>query len=53
MNFVLAKAKKRDREGKETVFFHNGSQITAAKIENFKRRKIIENAQEVSPCPGE
>jgi len=41
MFFVLAKgAKRADEEGKDTTFFHGGSQIKRQKIERFKRRNI-------------
>jgi hypothetical protein len=40
--FVLAKGEKRaEEEGKDTIFFHEGSQIKRQKIERFKRRNIL------------
>jgi hypothetical protein len=41
MAIIVAKAEKRAADGgKQTVFFHHGSQVEAEKIERFKKRKI-------------
>ncbi|KAG9228103.1 hypothetical protein BJ875DRAFT_547981 [Amylocarpus encephaloides] len=41
MLFVFAKREKRAvEEGKDTMFFHEGSQIKRHKIEGFKRRNM-------------
>jgi hypothetical protein len=48
---LLAKAEKRAREGKETVFFHAGTLIHPERLENFKKRKIV-NEGGVSPSAG-
>lgn len=45
MQFIVAKSTKRHREeGKETIFFHKGSHITANRIEAFKKRRWIEDS---------
>jgi hypothetical protein len=42
MLFVIAKGEKRaEEEGKDTIFFHEGSQIKRQKIERFKRRNML------------
>ncbi|CZR62804.1 related to cercosporin resistance protein [Phialocephala subalpina] len=49
MGFVIAKAEKRVRnENKETVFYHRDSQISSAKIRNFKKR-MTKTAAEGAP----
>lgn len=52
MKILVAKEKKRAREGKETVFYHHGSQITSKRIETFKRQKITNESEEASPSAG-
>ena len=53
MRIVVAKAEKRARnEGKDTTFFHGDMQITAERIEQFKRRKTCRKDIEVSPSAG-
>ena len=49
MQCIVAKGTKREREGKDTIFFHGDTQITATRIENFKKRKT----REVPPSVGE
>lgn len=50
MKIVVAKMDKRRREtGKDTVVFHNGVQVPAEKITNFKRRKVIRESDPASP----
>ncbi|KAH8593584.1 hypothetical protein B0O99DRAFT_206516 [Bisporella sp. PMI_857] len=39
MQYVVSKANKRKREGKDTIFFYGITEINPQKIENFKRRK--------------
>jgi len=51
MAVIVAKSEKRLREeGKQTAFFHGGSQITLEKLENFKRRKTLTSASSPSAC---
>ena len=38
MKIIVAKADKRAREQKKTVFFHHSNRLAAEKIENFKKR---------------
>ena len=52
MKFVVAKAEKRSREGKDTFFFHGESQVTSERIQNFKKRKTIETSDMASPVPS-
>jgi len=52
MKILVAKAEKRAREGKETVFYHGGSQIASKKIERFKRQKLTTGWREASPTAG-
>ena len=52
MKFVVAKAEKRSRQGKETIFFHGDSQVTSERIQNFKKRKTIETSGMASPVPS-
>ncbi|OBT97382.2 hypothetical protein VE01_04275 [Pseudogymnoascus verrucosus] len=42
MQWIVAKGTKRAREGKDTDYFYGETQVTAQKIENFKRRKTAE-----------
>ncbi len=45
MQFVGAKSTRRYREdGKDTVWFHKGSQIPASKIEAFRIRRKIKDS---------
>jgi hypothetical protein len=37
MKIIVAKADKRAREQKKTVFFHHSNHLAAEKIKNFKR----------------
>ncbi|KAF8853928.1 hypothetical protein BDZ45DRAFT_748090 [Acephala macrosclerotiorum] len=47
---LVAKAEKRAREeGKETEFLHHGVVIPPAKINNFKRRKTMDESGGMSP----
>jgi UDP-2,3-diacylglucosamine pyrophosphatase LpxH len=46
MSILVAKAEKRVREdGKDTIFFHGGSQITKERIDQFKRRKTTKEIE--------
>ncbi len=50
MKIVVAKMDKRRREtGKDTMVFHNGVQVPAEKITNFKRRKVVRESDPASP----
>ncbi len=50
MEIVVAKMDKRRREtGKDTVVFHNGIQVPAETIANFKRRKVVRESGPASP----
>lgn len=42
MQWIVAKGMKRAQEGKDTDYFYGETQVTAQKIENFKRRKTGE-----------
>lgn len=42
MQWIVAKGTKRAQEGKDTAYFYGETQVTARKIENFKRRKTAE-----------
>lgn len=42
MQWIVASGTKRAQEGKDTDFFYGETQVTARKIENFKRRKTGE-----------
>jgi hypothetical protein len=54
MSVIVAKAQKRaNEEGKETVFFHGNIRVTEERIENFKRRKVAEDPDFLSPNAGE
>jgi hypothetical protein len=53
MQVILAKASRRTtREGKETVFYSNGQEISAERIENFKKRKNLNGNTMPSPSAG-
>jgi ribosomal protein L2 len=53
MSAIVLKAEKRAREeGKETIFFHGGTEITRERIEQFKRRKINKENQALSQEAG-
>ncbi|KAL2060740.1 hypothetical protein VTL71DRAFT_9382 [Oculimacula yallundae] len=53
MSFAVAKTEKRKNdEGKETIFYHGDSLIPSEKIEHFKRRKMSSKARIASPDPG-
>jgi hypothetical protein len=53
MGVLVAKAGKRMRdEGKMTVFFLGESQITRDRIEQFKRRKLTREIDDVSAEAG-
>jgi hypothetical protein len=51
MKIVVAKAAKRAREHKKTVFFHHGDRLATEMIENFKRRAVKESIA-ASPSAG-
>ncbi|KFY71056.1 hypothetical protein V499_08708 [Pseudogymnoascus sp. VKM F-103] len=42
MQWIVAKGTKRALEGKDTDYFYGETQVTARKIENFKRRNTAE-----------
>jgi hypothetical protein len=53
MSVLVAKAGKRMRdEGKRTVFFLGESQITRERIEQFKRRKLTREIDDISAEAG-
>ncbi|KAH7379810.1 hypothetical protein BKA64DRAFT_749969 [Cadophora sp. MPI-SDFR-AT-0126] len=53
MSFAVAKKEKRkNEEGKDTIFYHGESKIPSEKIEHFKRRKMSNKARIASPDPG-
>ncbi|KAG4440765.1 hypothetical protein IFR05_003752 [Cadophora sp. M221] len=53
MSFAVAKTEKRKNdEGKDTIFYHGESLIPSEKIEHFKRRKMSNKARIASPDPG-
>ncbi|PVH83906.1 hypothetical protein DL98DRAFT_569298 [Cadophora sp. DSE1049] len=53
MSFAVAKTEKRkNEEGKDTIFYHGDSKIPSEKIEHFKRRKMSNKARIASPDPG-
>ncbi|KAH6661915.1 hypothetical protein B0J14DRAFT_312758 [Halenospora varia] len=49
MRIIVAKAEKRARDGKDTVFFHRQFPIPAQRIENYKKRKATKAARIASP----
>jgi hypothetical protein len=51
-NIIVAKAEKRQREGKETAVFHRDRQVSPGKLENFKKRKGVNVVEVVSPSAG-
>ena len=46
MNFIVAKAEKRKAEGKETIFYRNGTQFDESTIEQFKKKETDINWQQ-------
>ena len=41
MGFMAAKARKRElEEGKETVYYRNGTLVDSDKVESFKKQKL-------------
>jgi hypothetical protein len=53
MSILVAKAAKRmHNEGKRTVFFLGESQITRERIEQFKRRKLTREIDDISAEAG-
>jgi hypothetical protein len=42
MRDIVAEGAKRALEGKDAIFFHGVTRVTAQRIENFKRRKTGE-----------
>jgi hypothetical protein len=52
MKIVVAKAEKRMRDGKDTIFVHNGLVMPHERIENFKRRKTVRESDPASPGAG-
>lgn len=53
MSFAVAKTEKRKNdEGKDTIFYHGESVIPSEKIEHFKRRKMSNKGRIASPDPG-
>ncbi len=53
MQMLLAKAEKRKKGGKDTVFVRGGAEIVPERIERFKTRKTTMQAEAVSPSAGE
>jgi hypothetical protein len=54
MRMVVAKGEKRARdEGKDTTFFHGGVKITTGRIEQFKRRKMEKDVEQMSSGAGQ
>jgi hypothetical protein len=54
MRSVIVKAETRARnEGKDTTFFHGDTQITAGRIEQFKRRKTAKDVESMYSGPGQ
>ncbi|CZR67883.1 uncharacterized protein PAC_17782 [Phialocephala subalpina] len=49
MAFMVAKARTRIREGKETAFLYRGSEVNRKKIERFKKKKSEKELEAVSP----
>jgi len=49
---IIAKAEKRARDGKDTVFYHGDTEITTERIENFKRRKVSKETDVEYPTAG-
>jgi hypothetical protein len=52
MKIIVAKQQKRHKEGKETVFIHCSNEILSERIETFKRRKIANESEPISPSAG-
>ncbi|PBP26342.1 hypothetical protein BUE80_DR002609 [Diplocarpon rosae] len=53
MSFAVAKREKRKNdEGKETIFYHGDSLIPPEKIDHFKRRKMTNRGRVATPEPG-
>ncbi|PBP22199.1 hypothetical protein BUE80_DR006984 [Diplocarpon rosae] len=53
MSFAVAKREKRKNdEGKETIFYHGDSLIPPEKIDHFKRRKMTNRGRVATPDPG-
>lgn len=52
MKVIVAKADKRAREQKKTVFFHHNNRLAAEKIENFKKRRAVKESIAASPSAG-
>lgn len=51
MTILVAKSEKRAREeGKETVFYSRGQEISSDKFVQFKKRKLEDVV--ASPCAG-
>jgi hypothetical protein len=52
MKIIVAKADKRVREQKKTVFFHHSNRLAVEKIENFKKRRVVKESIAASPSAG-
>jgi hypothetical protein len=50
---IAAKAKKRAHDGKDTVFYHCNFELQPERIDSFKKRKIADVSEVVSPSAGE
>ncbi|KAF8847979.1 hypothetical protein BDZ45DRAFT_301773 [Acephala macrosclerotiorum] len=50
MQFMIAKATKRQREGKDTEFSRDGLQVPQETLRNFKRKKIGSATEAVLPA---
>ncbi|PQE24410.1 hypothetical protein CJF31_00002664 [Rutstroemia sp. NJR-2017a BVV2] len=49
MNIIVAKQQQRHKEGKDTVFTHCSNEVSAERIETFKRRKVANESLPISP----
>ncbi|PQE32581.1 hypothetical protein CJF32_00004116 [Rutstroemia sp. NJR-2017a WRK4] len=52
MNIIVAKQRQRQNEGKDTIFMHYSNEISAERIERFKRRKVAHESLPISPSTG-
>ncbi|PQE10459.1 hypothetical protein CJF30_00010430 [Rutstroemia sp. NJR-2017a BBW] len=49
MNIIVAKQQQRHMEGKDTIFMHCSNEVSAERIETFKRRKVANESLPISP----
>lgn len=53
MKIIVVKATKRAREeGKNTVFYNGGQQISTERVEKFKKRNALDGGEMASPSAG-